>query len=316
VNPKKHKEKAYTPMLSKTFDNVLNNWLAAEFPHLGGPKVRALFVQEVLRLIDTYATPAQRLQPGQVVWYAVDQTDKPHDRQCMAQTRLVPVVLTLVDQDDIRQLSQGVLLPEVRRGVIIRLLHQADAQGGVLAETDLALLLSGNIKVVSEAILSYEQTEQCTLPRRGTVHDLGPSVTHKGIIARKAYLEAKQAPQVAWETSHSLKSTERYLVDLMRIYISLKRHGLNVSETAFATGLSISLVKEYAALIEELGLNDSEMARILTILAKTSATTLAENDHPDAPTSSCPEAGSQPSPAIPSDEVGSRALLPETERCL
>jgi len=290
MNPKKHKERAYAPMLSKTFANVLSHWLAVEFPHLGGPKVRALFVQEVLRLIDTYATPAQRLQPGQVVWYAVDKTDKPHDRQCMAQTRLVPVVLTLVDQDDIRQLAQGALLPNVRRGVIVRLLRQADAQGGVLAETDLALLLSVNIKVVSEAILSYERTEQCTLPRRGTLHDLGPSVTHKGLIARKAYLEAKQAPQVAWETQHSLKSTERYLVDLMRVYISLKRRDMSVSETAFATGLSVSLVKEYQALIEELGLNDDEVADIMTALCKDASSVQAKTQSANTLASSLPEA--------------------------
>jgi len=43
---------------------------------------------------------------------------------------------------------------------------------------------------------------------------------------------------------------------------------MSVSETSFATGLSISLVKEYAALIQELGLNDGEIADIITALCK------------------------------------------------
>ncbi len=269
MKPKPRAQKMYRPMQAKTFPNVLAHWLAEEFPHLGGSKVRALFVDEVVSLIDAHLVSANRLEPGQVVWYAVDKTDLPHDRHSMAETRLVPVVLTLVTRSDIQMLARGVPLPQVRQEIAARVLRETDAQGGVLAETDVALLFCVSPGTISKAVRAYEQEHQCTLPRRGTVHDLGPSVTHKGLIARKAYLEAKQAPQVAWETNHSLECTERYLVDLMRVYISLKRRDMAVEEAAFTTGLSNSLVKEYADLIEELGLTDDELPSIMTALVRT-----------------------------------------------
>lgn len=269
MKPKPSCERIYGPMLAKTFHNALTHWLGQEFPHLGGPKVRELFVTEAMHLIDTYYVPQARLQPGQTVWYAVDKTDLPHDGRSMAETRLVPVILTLVAREDIQRLVQGTSLPEVRRHVIARLHREADAQGGVLAETDTGLLLSHNPSTIGSAIRAYEQEHDCVIPRRGTVHDLGRSVSHKPLIARKALQEGKQAPVVAWETSHSMASTERYLVDLMRVYVSLKRHNMTVEETALTTGMSISLVKEYAALIDELNLNDDQLPSIMAELERT-----------------------------------------------
>lgn len=268
--------KMYQPMQAKTFPNALAHWLAEEFPHLGGPKVRSLFVEEIVRLMDNHLVSMDRLKPGQVIWYAVDKADLPHDRHSMAETRTIPVVLTLVTRSDIQKLTQGTSLPQLRQDVVARILLEADAQSGVLAETDVALLLCVSPSTISKAVRAYEQQHRCILPRRGTVHDLGPSVTHKGVIARKAYLEAKQAPQVAWETNHSLECTERYLVDLMRVYISLKRRDMTVEETTFTTGLSNSLVKEYADLIEELGLTDDELPDIIAELIHTAQAPLSD----------------------------------------
>ena len=187
----------------------------------------------------------------------------------MTEMHLVPVILTLVAREDLDKLVQGVPLQEVRQQVIVRLHREADTQGGTLAETDTGLLLCQSQRVISNAIRAYEKADQCIVPRRGTVHDMGRSVSHKVIIAKKAFLEAKQAPDVAWETSHSVPCAERYLVDLMRVYISLKRRGMSVEETAFATRLSISLVKEYSALIAELGLTDEQLSGIMAALKHT-----------------------------------------------
>lgn len=271
MKPKPARECVYGPMLDKSFVNVLTHWLAEEFPHLGGPKVRDMFVSEVVRLIDAHHIPMQRLQPGQTVWYAVDKTDLPHDSRSMAETRLIPVTLTLVTREDIEALMKGLSIRQHRSRVAVRLHREADAQGGVLAETDTSLLLCQSHGTISDIIRAYEQEHQCVVPRRGTVHDLGRSVSHKAVIAKKAVLEAKQAPDVAWETNHTLFSTERYLVALMRVYISLRRHHMTIEETAFATHMSISLVKEYAALIDELDLNDDSLPSIMTELERQAA---------------------------------------------
>lgn len=282
MNPKPAREGVYRPLLDKSFVNVLSHWLAEEFPHLGGPKVRELFVSEIVRLIEAHYIPAQRLQPGQTIWYAVDKTDLPHDGRSMAETRLIPVTLTLVAREDIEALMKGLPIRELRRRVAVRLHREADAQGGVSAETDTALLLCQSHSSISALLRAYEQDHECVIPRRGTVHDLGRSVSHKATIAKKAVLEAKQAPEVAWETDHTLFSTERYLVALMRVYISLKRHHMTVEETAFATNMSVSLVKEYAALIDELNLNDDSLPSIMTELERRAAIRGSQSSAPDS----------------------------------
>jgi hypothetical protein len=249
----------YAPSQAKTFPAVLAQWLAREFPHLGGPKVRELFVTELLRLVEQYYPPRDRLRPGQTLWWAVDKTDYPHDHHPMTETRLVPVVLTLITLDDIRALVQGATRTQVSEQIVVRLHREADAQGGVLSEIDTALLLAYTPGHIGDLIGAYEKRTREVVPRRGTVHDLGPTLTHKTVIARKVLQERKSTAQVARETNHTPESVDRYLLDLMRCYICLKRSQQTPEQTAFATGMSLPLVKEYAALIDELGLSDDNL---------------------------------------------------------
>jgi len=256
-------EAAYGSMQAKTFPAALSELLGREFPHLGGPKVRALFVAEVARLVDQYYPPRERLRPGQTVWLAVDKTQQPYDHLRMADTRLVPVVLTLVAPEDIHALVKGATRTEVSQKAVVRVHQEADAQGGVLAETDTALLLSYTPGHIGDLIGEYESRTGQIVPRRGTVHDMGPTVTHKRVIARKVLRERKSTAQTAQETHHTPESVDRYLRDLMRCYLCLRRAGQSVEQTSFATGLSAPLVREYEALIEELGLTEASLAELL-----------------------------------------------------
>jgi hypothetical protein len=63
-----------------------------------------LFVDKVLELVEAYRVAADCLQPGQTVWLAVAVDERPGYRKPMTHTRQVPVVITLVDQDDIAKL--------------------------------------------------------------------------------------------------------------------------------------------------------------------------------------------------------------------
>lgn len=248
----------YSPMLAKTFAVALSHFLAEEFPHLGGPKVRELFVAEVCGMVEQFYPVPQRLRPGQVIWLVVDKTDKPKgNHRPLSQTRLIPVVLTLVTREDIQALAQGTRREQVTQQVLVRLHQEAEAQGGVLAETDTALLLSHSEGHISELIRTYEKETGQLIPRRGTLHDLGPTLSHKKLIARKVLLERKSTSQTASETCHTPTSVDRYLSDLYRCYVCLKRADQSLEQTAFTTGLSFNLVQEYAALIDELGLADN-----------------------------------------------------------
>jgi hypothetical protein len=292
MKSKTRRQERYEPMRAKTFPTVLEHFVAQEFPHLGGPKIRRLFVDEVVSLAEAHYLSRERLRPGQVVWYAVDKTWRPGRERSMLQTRLVPVVLTLVALEDIERLIRGEARPEVVSHIVARIHQEAEAQGGVLAEIDTSLLLCYNHETISQAILRYESQHGVIIPRRGTVHDLGRTMTHKAVIARKALQESKQSPTVAWETAHSVSSADRYLLDLMRVYISHKRWGKSPAETAFTTGMSLALVEEYVALIEELGLNDDQLPPILAQLEKSARA--RQGAQADALATSC-EAAAQPS---------------------
>ena len=87
-------------------------------------------------------------------------------------------------------------------------------------------------------------------PRRGTIHDMGPSVTHKAIICYKSLVEKKPTSQVALETFHSPEDVEEYVQCFRRIQLCRDK-GLSPEEVAQATGHSLALVQEYLDLIVE-----------------------------------------------------------------
>jgi len=105
------------------------------------------------------------------------------------------------------------------------------------------------------------------LPRRGTVLDLGRSISHKKIICRKSILDRKALPAIAWQTDHSPKAADRYNGDCERVSFCLKK-GLSIEETAFTTKMSKSPVMEYIDLIEELYMYNSEVEEMLIKIRK------------------------------------------------
>lgn len=60
--------------------------------------------------------------------------------------------------------------------------RDAYSQGGVLTTTDLSLLFHRPYSTVARLIRAYEAQTGEVVPRRGNVHDIGRTVTHKRII--------------------------------------------------------------------------------------------------------------------------------------
>ena len=142
---------------------------------------------------------------------------------------------------------------QTRRTKIVRLFRQAYEQGAVLSLADVSLLLHIHINTLSDYILTHERETGEMLPRRGTIHDMGRSVTHKAIICYKRLVEQKPTSQVAQETFHSADEVEYYVQCLRRVQLC-RDSGMSPEEAAQATGHSLSLVQEYLGLIEEFGL--------------------------------------------------------------
>jgi Protein of unknown function (DUF1670) len=234
----------------KTFHSAVCHLLQTEFPGIFGPAITRLLADKIDEVYERFHPPRSRFQLGQVFWVGVAVDDPPSHHKRIEDTRLVPIVLDLVTTRDIDETrTTGMRLP-TRRSKIIRLFRQAYEQGAVLSLADVSLLIHINYSTLSRLVLEHERETGEMVPRRGTIHDLGRSVSHKAIICYKRLVEHKPTSQVAQETFHSPEDVERYVQCLRRIQLC-RDSGMSPEETAQATGHSLSLVKEYLELIKE-----------------------------------------------------------------
>jgi len=243
----------YAANSRKTFHSVLCHLLRTEFPGIFGPAVTHLFAQKIDELYQRCHPPLSRVKVGQVLWLAVAADDPPSRNKRIEHTRLLPVLLELVTPQDIHDAAATGKRLETRRNKVVRLFQQTHQQGGVLSEADAALLLHLGDTTISRDILDYERTTGHSVPRRGTIHDLGRSVTHKAIICYKRLVEKKSTSEVAQETFHSAEEVEYYVQCLRRIQLC-SDNGMSPDDIATATGHTLFLVKEYLDLIDQLNL--------------------------------------------------------------
>jgi Protein of unknown function (DUF1670) len=200
----------YDAIERKTFRNSLCHLLQTEFPGVFGPAVTRLFSESIDQLYQRFHPPGSRFASGQCLWIAVAVDDPPRRGKLIENTRLVPVVLDLVTADDLEEAVAKTVRLNTRPKKILRLFRQAYAQGGLLTEADVSLLLHVPINTVSSIVLKHEREAGQIVPRRGTIHDMGRSITHKRIICYKRLVEKKTTSQVAAETYHSPQEVEYY----------------------------------------------------------------------------------------------------------
>lgn len=254
-----YREAQYRPQAAKTLRQTLIRFIQREFPRLGGPWVIELFVDKLLELVDTYRIARDRLKPGQTVWQAVAVDERPGYRKPMTETRQVPVVIAIADQEEVDDLRSRVKRREILQRGLVRAANDSYAQGGVLTVTDLALLFNHSASWISELIRDYETETGEVVPRRGNIHDMGRTVTHKWIICRKAYLEGKLTPTIARETFHSPEAVDNYILGLARVHFATVQQGMTSQEAAFALQQPLYLVEEYVEMIEEFGLDEQKV---------------------------------------------------------
>jgi len=237
----------------------MKSFIRREFPRLGGPWVIDKFVDKLLEIVDQYRFYQGKLTPGQVVWPAVRIDDPPVYRKPIAASHQIPVIVTIVNQDDIAALRQNEDRQQLLQQALVRAANDAYAQGGVLSCADLGLLFQRSPTRVAAILRSYEDETHQIVPRRGNIHDMGRTVTHKSIICRKAYLEGKVTPQIAQETCHSPEAVDNYVLDFARVFFAIVQRGMSIEETTFAIQRPRFLVEEYLKLIREFGLDQERV---------------------------------------------------------
>jgi hypothetical protein len=237
--------KRYQSAKARFLKPVIMNFFAIECPRFFGPTMREKLADELIGIFEAVAPERSRLKPGQALWNALDK----NTRGDSPRRRYVPVVLTLTCEEDVQQLTDGVLMNRIAEQAVARMIREAYEQGGILSSRDLGLLTLRHGGGISNIRKRYEKEHQCTLPHTGALHDMGSCVSHKNLIVRKAILEKKDPTQVARECNHSQRAVDRYLKDYHRVK-TLYKLDQDVDFIHLATQIAKHVIKQYINLIE------------------------------------------------------------------
>jgi len=239
--------KRYNSAKQRFLKGLLINFFERELPKLFGPTLRQKLADELVKLVATALPEKEHVRPGQIVWNAIDlrtRSDSP-------QRRFVPVILTMIDEEDCRQLARGTKMTVITGNAIARICREAHQQGALLSMRDIGLMIWRDTSLVTMRRKAYEAMHQTTLPHIGSLHDMGSCVTHKAIIVRKAIVEKKDPTKIAKETNHTLRAVENYLRDFRRVETCYNNNP-DLEFIAQATGIAEHVIKQYINIIHDL----------------------------------------------------------------
>lgn len=238
--------KHYASASKRLLHSQIANFFEVNFPRFFGPDIRDRIAQQLMALIDAQLPATTNLRPGQCLWNAVAVDTRADSRKL----RLVPVVLTLVDETDITHLAAGVSPATVAQDSLARILREAFAQGALLSMRDIGLLTWRRHSSVTVLRQHWEERHKQLLPHPGNLQDMGSCITHKAIIIAKVVYEKKDPRRVAQETGHTQEAVDHYLHDFHRVRTCYRQR----PEQTFicqVTGMSPDLVQQYIRLIEQ-----------------------------------------------------------------
>jgi hypothetical protein len=250
--------RAATPQRLRTYQRLARRDLASllrykflnEYGYDKGPVVVEAIVADLCQLIRSWVLRPGDLEPGQLVYPAPAASERPSKGKTIAQTKLLPVRLTLVASEDLEAIRAGRPARQRRAIRVRRLAQEAHGQGALLSQTDLALLLGSSQKTISTIVVGLREHGEL-LPLRGYLADMGRWPTHKQAVIR-LYLQGLTSPDIAARTRHTKQAVDRYLEGFERLRLLAAKFA--PEELPLLTGMSQSLIDQYLALLDEHGL--------------------------------------------------------------
>ncbi|MBU0492468.1 MAG: DUF1670 domain-containing protein [Chloroflexi bacterium] len=155
----------------------------------------------------------------------------------------------------------------LRRSKVHRLTREAQDQGALLTQEDLARLLCTSRSTIKRDVAQL-RAAGLDVPTRGQVKDIGRGVSHKTQIVGDwlAGYTFTQIKQRRWHTVHSIA---RYCQAFHRV-LRLHDRGLDVHRTLRvakirrSTGLSERLIGEYLDLYQQVGPDNERVRHLLS----------------------------------------------------
>lgn len=231
----------------RTLPSLLRYKFLHEYGYDKGEVVVDAIVADICTVVRNYFVTGDQLEPGQLIYYCPSATERARKGKTMAHTRLVPVRLTVIAQEDIDAIRDGLGALARRDRRIRRLAHEAHDQGGALSELDLSLVTGYTDGGVSAAVVRLRKAGEI-LPIRGYVADMGSWPTHKAAIIR-LYLEGLTTPEIASRTYHTKRSVDRYIDSFERVRLLAAKHP--PEELPLLTSMTPNLVTQYLAILDE-----------------------------------------------------------------
>jgi hypothetical protein len=262
VAMKEYLVNTYGPQVEKSFTGAMEAFIYQQLPQLTGDLARTAIVKAIVEIVHKYFPETSNLRSGQTTWISVAKDEVASYGKSIAKTRMVPTILTIIAPDEAAQRRDGKSIREIKKDAVARLCLETDAQGGCITAAEIAILLKTTPNTVSKYIAEWQTEHNQLLPRRGTIHDMGPTLTHKKEICRLLFLEGKTVCETVNLTNHSTKAIDRYITNFRQVF-TCQTKGLTTQETALATNLSPNLVEEYKQLFKEYAVTDSHFHTLL-----------------------------------------------------
>lgn len=244
--PKPFPAKKYNSAHDRFLKPAIVNFFKREFNGLFGPVVRENIADALIDLFNSISPESSRIKPGQILWNALDKKTRGDSDN----RRYQPVILTLINDDDVTMFEKGSSIKTIRKNVIARMIREAYKQGAVLSTRDLSLLLVNDASYLSHNRIEYEEEHQKILPHTGVIHDMGSTLTHKRIIIYKYVVERKGPSVIARETNHSQSAVDRYLKDFNRVK-TLANENKDLNFIHATTNIAKPVVNQYLQIINK-----------------------------------------------------------------
>ena len=233
----------------KSLKNILLDRFLNNYGYDKGIITAAAIVDDILGIIENYYRYSDNsfIKNGQMVWHAVPIDEYPKKGKSIAQTRLIPVVLDIICDQDIDDMKKPLHHREIRIKKVERWTQQVYDQGALLTQLDLAVLLGVNEYTAGQYVREYYQLYNRPLPTRGNIQFIGSGQTHKKEIIN-LYVNGYLVPTICQRTNHSKDAVERYIRDFEAIRLLDSKFD-DINSISLITRLSKRVVQQYIELI-------------------------------------------------------------------
>jgi hypothetical protein len=130
----------YGPLSQKNMHNIIKKELITNFGFENMHIIADVLIERVLKIINECSVEKERITPYQTIAFAVEKNEKLGYGKTMSETKLIPVIITIITQEELIELASGRYLRDLRPKIVARILKEAYAQGGVFSLNDVALL--------------------------------------------------------------------------------------------------------------------------------------------------------------------------------